>query len=139
MLRWAGASSKLWKPPVHTDRLGSVPRGGGNGQAGSGSQMWISRLLVPDAGNKVWATGTYGACLLLTFIFHLPGPRVGGSRARTLQAWVIFTSPSWPLHPCFPALNSHSLGDLSKILLMCVLAFWAHPFSRRCGRWAFKQ
>lgn len=36
-----------------------------------------------------------GLALLLTFIFYLPGPWVGGKKARALQALV---APTAPLH-----------------------------------------
>lgn len=142
MLRWSGVSSELWKPPMlpystQTDwaqcpeaegmaRLEVVPR--------CGFHAYSSRVLGTKFGfiRNIWG--------LPTPHFHLLPPQPLGGRQYGQDSPGLggSHSSSWPLHPSFPALNSHSLEELSKILLIYVLAFWALLFWGRYGHWVFK-
>lgn len=133
MLRWAALEAAYAASIQHTNRLGSVPRGGGNGPAGSGSQMWISCLFVSGIGNKVWVISNIWGLPAPHFHLLPPQPLGGRQYSQDFPGLGDSHSPSWPLHPSFSALNSHSLGELSKILLIYVLAFWALLFWGRNG------
>lgn len=124
-LRWTGASSEI------RSHLRCLRNSAQTGLSAWRRQEWRGRKWLPDVDFTLIRRGHWEQSLgheehMGLAHFSLSSLTSLAPRGRQ-WGWDSTGSggshsPSWPLHPSFFLLNSHSLRESSQVLLICVLA-----------------